>query len=50
MGMSGPYGPADRDESVISVKFGALRDPKGAWLGIDTRPTAVKTSILDSEG
>jgi aryl-alcohol dehydrogenase-like predicted oxidoreductase len=87
MGMSGPYGPADRDESiatiraaldagvtlldtgdyygmghnellirealrsarredvVISVKFGALRDPRGAWLGIDARPEAVKTFI-----
>jgi aryl-alcohol dehydrogenase-like predicted oxidoreductase len=87
MGMSGPYGPADREESiatvhaaldagvtlldtgdyygmghnemlirealrgrrredvVISVKFGAQRDPKGAWLGIDARPRAVKTFI-----
>jgi len=87
MGMSGPYGPADREESiatiraardagvtlldtgdyygmghnemlirealqagrredvVISVKFGALRDPKGAWLGFDARPEAVKTFI-----
>jgi aryl-alcohol dehydrogenase-like predicted oxidoreductase len=87
MGMSGPYGPADRDESVatvqaaleagvtlldtgdyygmghnellirealrgrrredvvISVKFGALRDPKGAWLGFDGRPAAVRNFI-----
>jgi aryl-alcohol dehydrogenase-like predicted oxidoreductase len=87
MGMSGPYGPADREESiatihaaldagvtlldtgdyygmghnellirealrgrrredvVISVKFGAQRDPKGAWLGIDGRPQAVKTFV-----
>jgi len=87
MGMSGPYGPADREESiatihaaldagvtlldtgdyygmghnemlirealrgrrrddvVISVKFGAQRDPKGAWLGIDARPQAVKTFV-----
>jgi aryl-alcohol dehydrogenase-like predicted oxidoreductase len=27
---------------VISVKFGALRSPSGAWLGFDTRPEAVK--------
>lgn len=27
----------------ISVKFGALRDPGGAFLGIDCRPAAVKS-------
>lgn len=27
---------------VISVKFGALRSPGGAWLGFDMRPAAVK--------
>ncbi len=85
MGMSDLYGPADRDESLatlraaldagvtlldtgdfygmghnelllhealegrdpetalVSVKFGALRDPDGAWLGMDCRPAAVKT-------
>lgn len=32
-----------RDNAVLSVKFGALRDPDGAWLGFDGRPTAVKT-------
>jgi aryl-alcohol dehydrogenase-like predicted oxidoreductase len=84
MGMSDLYGPADRDESLatmraaldagitlldtgdfygmghnellvrealrgrdptsvlVSVKFGALRDPAGAWLGMDCRPAAVK--------
>jgi aryl-alcohol dehydrogenase-like predicted oxidoreductase len=26
----------------ISVKFGALRDAAGAWLGVDGRPAAVK--------
>ncbi|MCA9606521.1 MAG: aldo/keto reductase [Myxococcales bacterium] len=31
-----------RDGLVISVKFGALRAPGGAWLGVDTRPAAVK--------
>src|SRR6266481_5468332 len=85
MGMSGMYGPADRQESIatihaaldagitlldtgdfygmghnemliaealkgvprekflVSVKFGALRDPKGGWLGYDARPQAVKS-------
>jgi aryl-alcohol dehydrogenase-like predicted oxidoreductase len=87
MGMSDLYGPADRDDSVatiraaldaritlldtgdfygmghnellirdalrgvdredvrISVKFGAQRDPAGAWLGYDARPAAVKTAL-----
>ena len=31
-----------RDQVVLSVKFGALRDPKGLWLGHDCRPAAVK--------
>jgi len=34
-----------REKVIISVKFGALRDPKGQWLGIDTRPAAVKSSL-----
>ncbi len=87
MGMSGAYGPADRDESiatiraavdagitlldtgdyygmghnellirdalrgrdrddvVISVKFGALRAPDNAFIGIDGRPVAVKNAL-----
>jgi aryl-alcohol dehydrogenase-like predicted oxidoreductase len=32
-----------RDRVQISVKFGALRGPDGSWLGLDTRPAAVKT-------
>ncbi len=90
MGMSGMYGPADRQESIatihaaldagitlldtgdfygmghnemligealkgvpreqflISVKFGALRDPASNWLGIDTRPAAVKNFLAYS--
>jgi aryl-alcohol dehydrogenase-like predicted oxidoreductase len=32
-----------RDRVQLSVKFGALRGPDGRWLGIDTRPAAVKT-------
>jgi len=35
----------DRAGSVISVKFGALRDPKGNWIGFDGRPAAVKTFL-----
>ena len=31
-----------RDKAVVSVKFGALRAPDGAFIGIDTRPAAVK--------
>jgi aryl-alcohol dehydrogenase-like predicted oxidoreductase len=34
-----------REQALISVKFGALRDPDGAWLGYDARPRAVKTSV-----
>ena len=33
----------DRDDVLISVKFGALRGPDGGWLGYDARPEAVKT-------
>jgi aryl-alcohol dehydrogenase-like predicted oxidoreductase len=32
----------ERDEALISVKFGLLRDPDGGWLGADGRPAAVK--------
>jgi aryl-alcohol dehydrogenase-like predicted oxidoreductase len=31
-----------RDQVQISVKFGGLRAPDGAFIGIDTRPVAVK--------
>jgi aryl-alcohol dehydrogenase-like predicted oxidoreductase len=34
-----------RENAIISVKFGALRDPAGAWLGVDARPAAVKNFI-----
>jgi len=37
-----------RDRFRLSVKFGALRDPKGGWLGFDARPAAVKTSLAYS--
>lgn len=87
MGMSGIYGPSDRQESiatlhaaldagitlldtgdfygmghnemligeairgqprdryVLSVKFGALRDPAGNWSGFDARPRAIKNFL-----
>src|SRR5260370_21444628 len=90
MGMSGMYGPADRQESIatiraaldagitlidtgdfygighnemligealkgvardrfmVSVKFGALRDPAGGWSGVDARPAAVKNFLAYS--
>jgi aryl-alcohol dehydrogenase-like predicted oxidoreductase len=90
MGMSGMYGPADRQESLatlhaaadagitlldtgdfygmghnelliaealesiprdrvlLSVKFGALRDPAGVWSGYDLRPKALKNFLAYS--
>ncbi|MFJ9146507.1 aldo/keto reductase [Streptomyces sp. NPDC102270] len=32
-----------RENALLSVKFGAQRDPDGAWHGYDARPAAVKT-------
>ncbi len=37
-----------RDRVQISVKFGALRDAAGGWLGYDARPAAVKTFLAYS--
>ena len=37
-----------RDDVLISVKFGALRDPAGAWVGYDARPAAVKSALAYS--
>ncbi len=34
-----------RGQAVISVKFGALRTPAGAWIGVDGRPQAVKNFL-----
>jgi aryl-alcohol dehydrogenase-like predicted oxidoreductase len=34
-----------RHQVLLSVKFGAQRAPNGGWLGIDTRPVAVKTAL-----
>jgi pyridoxine 4-dehydrogenase len=37
-----------RDSVAISVKFGALRGPDGAWLGYDCRPQAVRNFVAYS--
>ena len=37
-----------RDRVILSVKFGALRDPSGAFIGFDGRPAFVKTSVAYS--
>lgn len=34
-----------REDVQLSVKFGALRGPGGEWLGMDTRPAAVKSAL-----
>ena len=41
-------GPSGRDKVLLSVKFGALRGPNGAWLGPDCRPVAVKSALAQS--
>jgi aryl-alcohol dehydrogenase-like predicted oxidoreductase len=33
------------DKALLSVKFGAQRDPAGNWIGFDARPSAVKTAL-----
>jgi aryl-alcohol dehydrogenase-like predicted oxidoreductase len=37
-----------REQVLLSVKFGAQRTPSGAWLGFDARPAAVKTALAYS--
>ena len=37
-----------RDKVLLSVKFGALRSPDGAWAGVDTRPAAIKNFLAYS--
>ncbi len=37
-----------RDQVLVSVKFGALRDPKGGWAGNDARPQAVRNFLAYS--
>ncbi|RSM59880.1 aldo/keto reductase [Kibdelosporangium aridum] len=38
----------NRDDVVISVKFGAQRSPAGQWLGYDASPNGVKTALAYS--
>lgn len=37
--------PSRRDAAIISVKFGAMRDPAGGWSLYDARPAAVKNFL-----
>ena len=37
-----------RDQALLSVKFGAQRDPAGGFLGFDGRPQAVKSAVAYS--
>jgi aryl-alcohol dehydrogenase-like predicted oxidoreductase len=37
-----------RERCVLSVKFGALRDPAGNWIGMDLRPQAIKSFLAYS--
>jgi aryl-alcohol dehydrogenase-like predicted oxidoreductase len=37
-----------RGAALLSVKFGALRAPDGSWLGMDTRPAAIRNFIAYS--
>ncbi|MFG1862646.1 aldo/keto reductase [Microbispora bryophytorum] len=39
---------ADRDKALLSVKFGGLRDPEGAFVGIEGRPAHVKNALAYS--
>ena len=37
-----------RDQAVLSVKFGGMRGPDGAFVGFDTRPVAIKNFLTYS--
>jgi aryl-alcohol dehydrogenase-like predicted oxidoreductase len=37
-----------REQAVLSLKFGALRAPNGAFIGVDGRPASVKTFLAYS--
>jgi aryl-alcohol dehydrogenase-like predicted oxidoreductase len=37
-----------RESVLISVKFGAQRDPDGGWIGYDTSPAALRTALAYS--
>ncbi|MFM0551839.1 aldo/keto reductase [Paraburkholderia sediminicola] len=34
-----------RENVVVSVKFGGMRDPAGGWIGFDARPAAVRNFL-----
>jgi aryl-alcohol dehydrogenase-like predicted oxidoreductase len=34
-----------RDQALLSVKFGAMRGPDGSWIGLDTRPVAIRNFV-----
>ncbi|WP_052852403.1 aldo/keto reductase [Streptomyces avicenniae] len=40
--------PSTREQVLLSVKFGALRDPDGGFAGFDGRPVAVRNALLYS--
>ena len=40
--------PGDREKVALSVKFGGMREPGGAWVGGDGRPAAVKNFLACS--
>ena len=37
-----------RDDVVLSVKFGALRDPRGGFIGVDLRPASIRNFLAYS--
>ncbi len=41
-------GSSTREKVLLSVKFGAMRGPNGAWLGPDCRPITVKNALAQS--
>jgi aryl-alcohol dehydrogenase-like predicted oxidoreductase len=36
---------SDRDQALLSVKVGAMRAPDNSWIGMDTRPAAIKNFL-----
>ncbi len=44
----GELPPSTREKVLLSVKFGAMRTPSGAWAGFDGRPAAVKNYLAYS--
>ena len=42
------FDTAARQKLIYSVKFGAMRDPAGGFVGFDCRPAAVKSALAYS--